>query len=184
MKRPIVKPSDNTLKFFTPELYVRFNSSDPEVADRANDAWEAALDAYRAHLRRIQKDLPPGAQELSKTCLHDAELLDPNKPIELSPDLGLIAAAQRSAGEMWQTHLIIYSLAGKVHTCQVREWPFSRKQPHWLYDEFDKGPAKDVGIHRILWSSGSVVAVPFRGVALRSMTVHAASLDDVALQSA
>jgi hypothetical protein len=184
MKHLIATPSNNQMKFFTPELYVQFNSSDPAVADRANDAWENALNAYRIHLRRIEKDLPPGSRELSKTYLHDAELLDPRKPIALSSEVGLIAATQRTAGKVWQTHLVIYSLTGKVHTSQVREWPFSRKQAHWLYDELDAGSAKGVGIHRILLSNGTVVAVPFRGVVLRRMTVHAASLEEVALQTA
>jgi len=64
MKRPIVKPADETLKFFTRELYVRFNSSDPKIADQANDEWEAAIAEYRSHLRRLKKTLPEGAREL------------------------------------------------------------------------------------------------------------------------
>ncbi len=172
MKRPVAKPLDSTLRFFTPELYVQFNSSDPELADRANDAWEAAVDAYQTHLRRLQKQLPRGAKELSKVSLHDAELLDAQKPIEASKELGLITLVDRSANDEGQARLLLYALAGPVRSTKVRSWPFPAQNPHWLYDEFDQSSTGDGWVHRILLSDGRVVTVPFRDVALRSISSH------------
>ena len=45
MATPSLKPiteklPENTMRFFTPDLYVRFNSTDDAVADRANEEWD------------------------------------------------------------------------------------------------------------------------------------------------
>jgi hypothetical protein len=53
MKHPIEKPSKPTMRFFTPELYCLFNSANEEEADRAEEAWESALQAYRNHLEGL-----------------------------------------------------------------------------------------------------------------------------------
>jgi len=38
------------MHYFTPELYLRYNSEEDDVADAADAEWEAALKGYRAHL--------------------------------------------------------------------------------------------------------------------------------------
>jgi hypothetical protein len=47
------------------------------------------------------------------------------------------------------------------------DWPFSRQRVHWLYDEFDliggdrvRSPRTRL-VHRILFSNGVVVEIPF-----------------------
>ena len=43
--------SEPIMRFFTPELYTQFNSSDDGVADHANEAWENALQEYHCYRR-------------------------------------------------------------------------------------------------------------------------------------
>jgi hypothetical protein len=50
------------------------------------------------------------------------------------------------------------------------DWPFSKERVHWLYDEFDVvggEPARSPRtrfVHRVLFSNGVVVAMPFVAV--------------------
>src|SRR5271165_3957990 len=50
MKPQTEKRSEPVMKFFTPELFIKFNSPDDVVADRADEDWEAAIREYRSHL--------------------------------------------------------------------------------------------------------------------------------------
>src|SRR5438046_1740046 len=75
MKHPTGKPSEPIMRFFTPELYARFNSSDDDVADRANEAWEKALQEYQRHLDAIRDQMPSQVRTVADLNLHDAELL-------------------------------------------------------------------------------------------------------------
>jgi uncharacterized protein HemX len=63
------------MRFLTPDLYVRFNSSDDEVADQANQAWEEASARYRKHLESVEDSMPSHVRKLSQLNLHDAELM-------------------------------------------------------------------------------------------------------------
>src|SRR4051794_26212152 len=84
------KPNDTRLKFFTRELYSKFCSEEDAIANDADEEWEEAIEAYKRHLRRIEKRLPKGARALEKISLHDAYLIgDP----ATSGDLGRIAVA-------------------------------------------------------------------------------------------
>src|SRR5438552_18737211 len=61
------------MKFFTPQLMERFGSSDPEIAEQADDQWEQAGDRYDAYLTQIAPDLPEGVRHLQDNySLHDA----------------------------------------------------------------------------------------------------------------
>jgi hypothetical protein len=56
------------MKFFTPELFVRFNSAD-DVGDRADEEWEAAVRAYHKHLDGVGDKLPE-ARTCTSCCFH------------------------------------------------------------------------------------------------------------------
>jgi hypothetical protein len=75
MKHPSEKPPDDGMKFFTRDLYLRFNSPDDTIANQADDDAEAALSAYRQYLRSVRDRLPREVQKLTNICLHDADLL-------------------------------------------------------------------------------------------------------------
>src|SRR5437867_2658966 len=75
MKSPTEKPSEQVMRFFTPELYLKFNSSNEEEADQADEAWEAAIRAYQLHLDSVRDRMPSPVVRLTELCLHDAEVL-------------------------------------------------------------------------------------------------------------
>lgn len=64
------------MEFFTPELLLRFGSTEDAIADAAQEDWEEASQKYREHLKAIRSQLPRGVRPLlRKVCLHDARLL-------------------------------------------------------------------------------------------------------------
>ncbi len=82
MKPQIEKPFERVMRYFTPELVVRFNSPDDLEADRADAEWEAAMRAYREHLDGLRARMPKQVERLADLCLHDAEILAWESPIE------------------------------------------------------------------------------------------------------
>ena len=52
------RSAEPVMRFFTHDLYVRFNSPDDGVADDAHADWEAAVRDYHAHLAKIRDRLP------------------------------------------------------------------------------------------------------------------------------
>jgi len=65
------------MKYFTPELLLRFSSSDDDVFARAHYEWEQAIQRYRRRLVKIEDALPPGWQRWREenVCLQDAQVL-------------------------------------------------------------------------------------------------------------
>lgn len=170
MKRRTARPDDARLKFFTRELFTRFNADDDALADQADEEWERATEAYQTHLRKIVKKLPRGARALERISFHDAELVgEPHT--SASGEWGRIAVAGGMAFEKSMIHLLKYELDDRIE--QLRHnvaWPFSPKQVHWLYDEIDVSDEnKDSFIHRILLSDGSIVVVRFKDVEIHKL---------------
>lgn len=173
MKRQIEKPSDSAMRYFTPELYLRFNSPDAKTADEANQAWEDAIAHYRTHLSTILANAPPGTSTLAELCLHDAELME-RRDIEPAPSLpGPLALTFLSLIRDNKVISLVYFRPGEVHEhAAVPGWPFSRERKHWLYDELDSGPA-DGFIHRVLLSDGRVLEIPFVSVLIHGFDLRA-----------
>jgi hypothetical protein len=161
------------MKYFTPELYVEFNSDDPAVADTADADWERATADYRQHLRKIVGRLPGKARELAEsTCLHDAVYLGYLKAPVPKSSAELAVVAVEKADDVL---LLIYVLTeepslGPPHGAGV----FSDIAVHWLYDEVD---ATDRGVfsHDILLSNGRTLSVKF--VAFDMLTVGKQDFD-------
>jgi hypothetical protein len=63
------------MRYFTRQLYQQFNSADDAEADRADEAWEAALREYRRHLEGQRDRMPANVARLADLNLHDAEIL-------------------------------------------------------------------------------------------------------------
>jgi hypothetical protein len=173
------------MKFFTPDLYLRFNSADDAVADAANEDWEEALAAYRSHLERIYDGLPTQLRKLTELDLHDRELLSFEKAI---PFMGFSSArpngqsgwstmAILSLGRTEEIVTLVYTLSDQIReTPKNAEWPFSRVKPHWLYDEIDRDAGRDLSghrqvryVHRILLSDGQTLEIPFFSVAVHTI---------------
>jgi hypothetical protein len=169
MKRSTDAPSSGLMRYFTPQLYLQFNSDDDRQADAAQIAWDAALDRYREHLAGLRDDVPPHIMRLAKLALHDAEVLafdqrppDP-KPrsaaVHQQPRMQILSVLR---DDQERVVTILYSLADRVRTAKARGWPFSSARRHWLYDELDVAPDdRSTLLHRILFSDGLTVEIPF-----------------------
>lgn len=154
------------MRFFTPSLYVRYNSPDEAVADRAEAGWESALREYRRHLDGLSGAMNSRVKELAEgLCLHDAEVLSFQEDIPEPPasPLSPLAVAGLSLRQGGRNVNIFYFLWGDiVQSSAPRRWPFSKTGTHWLYDEVDLARRQPpLFWHRILWSDGRTVAIPF-----------------------
>ena len=168
------------MKFFTPKLFLQFNSADDEVADRADADWEAAIREYRSHLEGLRDQMPAQVQSLAALVLHDAELLALEQPfVPLTPfPAGLfplwsgfaILSVKHEEGIV----SLIYLLWDRLRSHQAEEpWPFSSLRPHWLYDEIDVTPDQPgMFLHRVLLSDGTVMEIPFVSALIHSIPLQ------------
>jgi hypothetical protein len=169
-------PSEQKMLFFTPELYLRYNSHDDNLALAADAEWEAAIRKYHEHLTTMQEKMPSQVMELSRLCLHDGEILrrqESQHPLGhwgienwlAAPRLwpfwyGVATLAVRLDDELVT---LFYFLCDHISEQPASEdWPFSKKHEHWLYDEVHRRDI-DSGTyaHLILLSSGVVLTIPF-----------------------
>ena len=177
MKRQIEKHSEGRMKFFTPELYLRYNSPDDAVADRADQEWEEAIRAYREQLKYFLSMMDERVKGLVQgQCLHDAEVLSLEEnvadlPLSLPFKTSVTIISLRIDKKI--IDIIYLTWAGIRETAAPRGWPFSKLRPHWLYEEidFEPGPAPIPRFwHRILWSDGRVTSIPFFDVIVHSFS--------------
>ena len=147
------------MRYFTPDLYLQFNSSDRAVVEQAHEDWEDALARYRKHLQEIRPQMTKSVWEtVESLCLHDADYLGMN----VSPILdhgGALAAVMLRRDN---TDLIAaYFLAEEPLAQEVSEpWPFSKEKVHWLYDEFDLRP-DGIFQHEVLLSNAHILTLRF-----------------------
>ena len=174
---------DYRMKFFTPELYMRFNSSDDDIADEATREWDRAIENYLRHLQSLP--LTEHVKELSEQCFHDALCLDktthpgrsfpaahPSRKGNNSEERDrtwitpqITSLLLQAADEMIQ---LLYSAAyDPVIVDHSPEWKAWEVTNRWLYDEIDVAEDEPrLFIHRILWSNGTVLTIPFWDVSL------------------
>lgn len=147
------------MKFFTPELYARFNSANAAIANRADADWERALPAYRKHLRSLRSKLSGSVAKMAnEICLHDAEYLGFSKMTmpAMTGDVAMIAVRKDGA-----VCFLIYVLDGEpLVTRPLDDEAFDVSQPHWLYDEVDV-TSPGIYQHEILLSDGRVLSIRF-----------------------
>ncbi|HEV3006666.1 MAG TPA: hypothetical protein VGX78_19505 [Pirellulales bacterium] len=147
------------MKYFTPELYLRFNSRDRAEVANAHEEWEGAMQAYRRHLRDIGPRMNDNVREFADSlCLHDGEYL--GMAVVPLPDNGSSVAMLLIRQDVARV-LLVYFLTEQPLTEEVKQrWPFSKERVHWLYDEFDVG---DSGAqqHEMLLSNGRIVTLRF-----------------------
>jgi hypothetical protein len=152
------------MKFFTPELYLRFNSPDRSTAEQAEEDWEKALTKYRKHLHKIRPRMTKSVGEIAETlCLHDFTYLGMN----VSPILehgGALAAVMLRNGA--KDLILAYFLSEEPLAQEASEsWPFSKDKVHWLYDEFDVRP-DGAFQHEVLLSNGHILTLRFHELRL------------------
>jgi len=161
------------MKFFTPELYVRFNSPDDDEADRADSEWEDAIRRYEADLESFRDQMPPRVRELADNlCLHDMQIM----VVQHEPSMGIVSVKQKE-----KLVVLFYILWGHMRKLSAPEdWPFSKAHVHWMYDEVDLDRQSPKHFwHRILLSDGSEVDVPFVDVAIHQVSLLSAEAEIV-----
>ena len=153
MKPLTAKQSEIKMRFFTPDLYLRFNSSDDEIADQANDEWEKAIDSYQRYLKNL--NLSESVKKLTEINLHDAELSD-FQEVDLHQTVMSLKNNQC-------VYCLIYQTTDLVKKEKFpQKWLFFDQRKHFLYDELDlQGSAF---LHRILWSDGEILEIPFTSI--------------------
>lgn len=169
------------MRFFTPDLVVRFNSDDDGAADAADAEWEAAVKRYRDYLRLLRPRMPSAVQKLINLNLHDADLLAVEQAIEpVSPfpdEPSWAAVAILSVNVRGTVHSLLYALWDRLREHPApADWPFSHERCHWLYDEIDAAGDRRAFWHRILLSDGRILEVPFTSVVVHTFSLEAADL--------
>jgi hypothetical protein len=178
------------MRFFTPELYLRYNSDDDAVANEANEEWEAALEGYTAHVGRLKNFLLAGGiEELINNCFHDATIFGSNQ-VHVPPFLAYssvkevgywvhsavylppFSLALTLRGKVW---MLNYSLWAAPRVNQpVQEWPTKKAPVVWLYDELDTvWEGSGLFAHRMLLSTGAVWEIPFTFVSVFGLPLPA-----------
>jgi hypothetical protein len=182
MKLNTEKPSDAIMRFFAPELFVRYNSSDDEEADRADEDWETAIRRYQEHLTKLRPLMPAQVEKLADLRLHDVEVLSCERdaePLPGGPALGSPPAPGWAIIPLGRDDAIVSLIYQLWDTPRRREyegrWPFSKQNPHWLYDEVDVDPSGDARfLHRVLFSDGTELEIPFTSVLVHTTPTKAA----------
>lgn len=162
------------MRYFTPELYLKFKSVDRGVVAKTHDEWEDAIRSYRQRLEEIGPNMTSNVRSMAESlCLHDADYL--GMAVLPVPDLGKPLAVLLIRQDATRVFLV-YLLAEQPLTRQVNvEWPYSKDQVHWLYDEFD---VDESGFqkHEVLLSNGQIVTLRFH-----EMQVIQHNIDEPAL---
>lgn len=172
------------MKYFTPELYVRFNSSDEKVADRADREWERNIEKYEQYLDGVRDRLPTQLRKLTELHNHDARVLSrveeiqagraypfPDFPFPFPGSWSAVAILSLKTDETIRS--LIYSLWDHTRVLPFKgAWPFSKEAEHWLYDELDFPPDRHAGcLHRVLLSSGTELEIPFTSVVIHEFSL-------------
>jgi hypothetical protein len=194
MKHPTAKRSEKKMRFFTPELYQLFNSSDDDKANRADELWERATRDYRKHLDSIRHTLPSQVWKLAELCLHDFEVLGYDEKVQSMVPLPepfsqapfWTAVAILTLKQRQTLHLLIYVLWDRAREHPAMEdWQFSKARKHWLYDEIDVAANhRNRFVHRILFSDGTVFEIPFVSVIVSTVELPAKEKAGVSRRSA
>lgn len=181
MRRPSEKPFRTGMQFFTPELVMQINSADDRVVEQGHEVWEQAIQHYQKQLGKLRQGMPWGVRDLSHLSLHDWEVVPVDQPLgSMATAAGALPVpvwftfalfALRHQGGMIVLH---YALWDPLRTFPPPDrWPFSKERRHWLYDELsDVADRPGLYLHRVLFSDGVVMEVPFTACSVYQIPVH------------
>ena len=162
------------MKYFTPELYLRFASANRREVVAAHEDGERAIESYKRHLEKIGPQMTANSRRLAETlCLHDADYL--GMAIVPTPETGKPCALLLLRQDLLRIFLLYYLAEQPLVETVDREWPYSKQQVHWLYDEFDV--AEDgTPRHEILLSNGQIMTLRFHELELMQHTIEEPAL--------
>jgi len=161
------------MNYFTPELLDAGNAADPDVADAAFAAWERAEAEYEARLKELWPRLPTAVRHyLEEIRLHDAEVIGKGASGD-GRAFGLVLRPE-GGGTVHLRYLLASRPTG-------RRWADGTASLFWQYDEIDVLPGSDVPVfvHRILFTGGAELHLPFYDFACEVYLDAAAVVDEV-----
>jgi hypothetical protein len=151
------------MKYFTPELYLKYATASFDEAEAVERQWEQAEASYRRELTHIRGQLPKALRRLAKMSFKDGILFN------------LLESAAEAVLWIRQGPLLVvlhYSLLEPVQKTKTIASPFlAEEQPRWLYDEVQLA-GKDCFAHEILFSSGFILRFVFNSLHLLAEEVH------------
>lgn len=172
------------MKYFTPEMWLGFNSRDRKTANRYIKGFDSRLAAYEKQLKKPLANLNPSAAGFFKRpcLLHDCTLarLEIGDRID---DLAGVADLHRTAPMQTMVRMLVksedrafvYSLKylgvtrvtlnfpGEIKLFRVGEHP---NFGDWGYDELTLNRECKLR-HEILFASGSSISIEFKGARVK-----------------
>ena len=122
------------MRYFTPELYLRGNSSDDTVVDKAEEDWERAIQRYHRRLAKVQPAFPKNWQRFRREhiCLHDAQVVSMARHAET-----FVFVLQQEPPAQ-NVVLLLFTLDGEpeIDRCALPGRQ-ERSFVTWMYEEFD-----------------------------------------------
>lgn len=95
-------------------------------------------------------------------------------PPKLKPLQFPFAVATISLRDSGTISNLVYFLWDKLGQTRIKkQWPFSKRHSHWLYDEIDvrrETSTQPLYVHRILLSDGRTLTVPFFDVVVQAFS--------------
>jgi hypothetical protein len=173
------------MKYFTPDLLLRFGSEDDATADAAHLEWERKSRQYQERLDDLRSQLPRTAKSLLRRyCLHDARVL----MLGISRDDLALSLFLELADEAGTAVQLVYDLVRKPRLRKHPELTERGAPLEWLYDEFDveEGKGGKVFTHSILFADGQELRLAFRKLSLlpfRKVVVQDRGRDESDLES-
>jgi hypothetical protein len=153
------------MKFFTPDLLLRFGSLDDAIAHAAQEEWEEVNRKYLDHLEKIRPKLPRGVRSLLRNfCLHDAGLL----ALGLQQDHRELFLVLAFDGPDKRGLMLTYDLTSRPELIRHPSLSEEGTPIEWLYDELEvvKGGKQPVFAHSILFTGGRELRLTFRNLRL------------------
>jgi len=170
------------MRYFTPQLWIGFNSPRSKTALRT---WDIRLKAYRKNLKQILPGLNPKARRFFQDALilHDGTLTR----MEVGDRIGdATGKATRNIVNRRGAVVRLFVLSDVVNQhCYILEYTNLKRIElsfpgkvvlfpvgmysnfgDWGYDELTS-PEKGLFRHEILFSSGATIAIDFRDVSVR-----------------
>lgn len=146
------------MKYFTPEMYARGNSSDEAEARGVEEEWERALRRYERRWRKIRAAFPQAVHNFDEAgvCLHDAEVLHLARQRER-----LVMVLQLGPPSQTLVILLFTLTKDPVITTDVLPESVATRRPVWLYEEFDLDPRGHFCFNLLL-SNGWEIRLRFR----------------------
>jgi len=149
------------VNYFTPELVVRLQDHDPAAMDAADAAWEAAEQRYEQRLAEIGPIIDPILKRFEDVLLHDATV----EIISRRDDQFVIVLLKDIPPRDLVT--LTYTLVAEPILVHDALPPHLRSRVmQFQYDEFDveQKDGQAHFLHRILFSNGWEVRLPFREI--------------------